>query len=499
MEAIPVRVLSFSRLLAARLRAAHAADPRRARLMFLAVLALVVVLMSVKYAVKISKPGDKGTQSRSAFLRWRDMINGVFRGENIYVGVNEYPNPPIMAVLLRPFAALPPVAGALAWFYFKVLLAALAAVWAFRLVEASGGRQPPESTQARPNATPSTGSASAGSANATSSPLGGLTPPARLDLARAAAVLLCLPPLLGDLSHNNVNIFVLFLVAACLEAFRRRLDTLAGLTLALAVACKVTPLLFVAYFAWKRCWRLLAASLVGLALWLAVVPGLAFGWDRNRELMSGWYALMVARPLLKGEITSEHPNQALTGFVYRLFTHSPSYIEYPGNIPTPAEYHNLADIGRPAAWVVVKALTAGFALAVVLLCRTPVRGKNDARQGWRFAAECGLICLGMLLLSERTWKHHATVLLLPLAALMYAVAVVELPRWTRRAVVGALAGWFALTAGLGMLFGGREADLTLVYGSYTVAFLLLAGATCLLLACRSERPGGVCGSRVARG
>jgi hypothetical protein len=101
------------------IRAAHAADPRRLRLAFFATLTAVVVLMSVKYAVKISKPGDGGQQSRSAFLRWREMINGVFRGENIYVGVNEYPNPPIMAILLRPFAALPPVAGALAWFYAK--------------------------------------------------------------------------------------------------------------------------------------------------------------------------------------------------------------------------------------------------------------------------------------------------------------------------------------------------------------------------------------------
>ncbi|MCI0703873.1 MAG: hypothetical protein L0241_22680, partial [Planctomycetia bacterium] len=80
-----MRLLSFPRLLATRLLALHAANPQRARRVFIAVLAVVVVLMSVKYAAKIAKPGDKGTQSRSAFLRWRDMINGVFQGENIYV------------------------------------------------------------------------------------------------------------------------------------------------------------------------------------------------------------------------------------------------------------------------------------------------------------------------------------------------------------------------------------------------------------------------------
>ncbi len=468
-----MKVLSLSRSWFRRV----AVDPRRARLLFFAFLAVVVLATAAKYAAKIAKPGDKGAQSRSAFLRWREMINGVFAGENIYVGLNEYPNPPIMAILLRPFAVLPPTAGALGWFGFKVLLAGLAAVWAFRLAnsEESGVRSEERGTP----------------------PSSLLTPPSSLltgpDAARAAAVLLCLPALLGDLSHNNVNIFILFLVAGCLEAFRRRLDALAGLTLALAVACKVTPLLFLGYFVWKRCWRVVAATLAGLLLWLALVPGLAFGWDRNRELLGGWYALMVERPLLKGEITTEHPNQAVTGVVYRLLTYSPSYIVYvktpEGDIPTPGEFHNLTDIGRPAAWAVVKLLTAAFAVTVVVLCRAPVRGPTDPRGGWRVAAECGLICLGMLLFSERTWKHHAVVLLIPLAALTFALATADLPRRARAFGFAALGLSFALTAGPGLL-PGRGNDLAMVYGTHTLAFALLAAATGVFLACGLERPRG---------
>ncbi len=486
-----MRLLSFSRS-AAWFRTAHAANPRRLRAAFVAALAVAVLLTAVKYAAKIDRPSQTGEQSRSAFLRWRTMVNGVFAGENIYVGKNEYPNPPVMAVVLRPFTALPPTVGALAWFFAKVLLAVLSAVWVFRLVserEGEKGRRGEGETEANTGA-----GAPPSSAVVSPSPLHPFSPSLKRDAAKAVAVLLCLPALLGDLSHNNVNIFILFLVAGCLEAFRRRLDTLAGLTLALAVACKVTPLLFVAYFAWKRCWRLLGATLVGLALWLAVVPGFAFGWDRNREMIADWYSLMVERPLLKGEITTEHPNQAVTGFVYRLFTHSPSYIEYvktpEGDIPTPGEYHNVADIGRPAAWAVVKALTACFALAVVCLCRWPVHRTTDARQGWRVAAECGLICLGMLLFSERTWKHHAVVLLLPLAALAYAVAVVELPPRVRKFVVGVLVASLVLTVGPSLL-AGRAADLALVYGTHTVAFVLQAVAVGVLLAQRS------CGSREA--
>ncbi|HUR54630.1 MAG TPA: glycosyltransferase family 87 protein, partial [Gemmataceae bacterium] len=360
---------------------APSVSPLRLRVAFLAALALVVLLMSVKYAAKISKPSDGGELTRSAFLRWRGMINDLFAGANVYVGVNEYPNPPIMAIILKPFASLPPVTGAMAWFYAKVLMAVLAALWVFRL-------------------------------------LGDIPDP-----AKALAILLALPPLLGDLSHNNVNIFILFLVAACLEAYRRGWDVVSGLVLALAIACKVTPLMFAAYFVWKRSARVVVACGVGLLLWLAVVPGAAFGWDRNLQLHTDWYKLMVERPVLKGEVTSEHPNQALPGFVYRLFTHSPSFVVYPDNIPTPAEYHNVADIGTKGAWWVVKGAMGVFALAVVLLCRSRERG------GVRFAAEASLIVLGMLLFSERTWKHHGTVLLLPFAVLAYAAFTRPTRKW----------------------------------------------------------------------
>ncbi|MCE9562952.1 MAG: DUF2029 domain-containing protein [Planctomycetes bacterium] len=433
--------LSFPRRIFANFRTSHLAHPARLRVVFLGLLALVIVLTSVKYAAKVAKPGDTGEQSRSAFLRWRSMVRDVFTGTNIYVGKNEYPNPPVMAIILRPFAELPATVGAMTWFYAKVLMGVLAALWTFRLLGSAG------------------------------------TP----DAAKAAAILIALPALLGDLTHNNVNIFILFLLAGCLELYRRGSDISSGLVLGLAIACKVTPLLFLAYFVWKRAGRVVFGCAVGLVLWLAIVPGAVFGWDRNAELLTDWYKLMVERPVLKGEVTTEHPNQALVGFVYRLGTHSPSFIEYvqtpEGDIPKPAAYHNLFDMGRPAAWVLVKVLTVAFALTIVVLCRGP----RSERSGWRFAAECGLILLGMLLLSERTWKHHAVILLLPAAAIACA-ATLELPGWVRRSIIGAMIAAAVLMT-LPGLFGTHVGDLALVYGTHTIAFVLLTFATCAVLVC----------------
>lgn len=448
---------------------AYTNHQQRFRQFFLACLTIVLVITSVQYLDKVARPGDSGQQTRSAFLRWRVMILDVFHGVNIYTGLNEYPNPPIMAVILRPFVELPPVAGAMCWFYAKVVMAVVACVWVFRLlrprVRISGEGPASQYRQAQ-------------------------SFDGKADLARAAAILIALPAMLGDLTHNNVNIFILFLLAATLELYRNGRNRLSGLVLALAIACKVTPLLFLAYFCWKRAWAVVAGCLLGLVLWLAVVPGSVLGWQQNGQLLTDWYRLMIERPIINGEVTTEHANQALSGFVYRLFTHSPSWIEYQElapdvKVPVPARYHNIIDIGRPAAWVVVKALSALFALMVLLLCRAP----REERQGLRFAAECGLIVLGMLLFSERTWKHHAVTLILPAISLASFISLCG-PGRLRWVMLSMLSLAWALLTFPGM-FGSRVGDVAMVYGTHTLAFVLLIAGIGIVLGQRTNCIGRI--------
>ena len=73
--------------------------------------------------------------------------------------------------------------------------------------------------------------------------------------AKGLTVVLSLRTILSDLTHGNVNLLILFLVVTGLAAFRRGRDMIAGILLALAIACKVTPALFIPYFLWKRAWR----------------------------------------------------------------------------------------------------------------------------------------------------------------------------------------------------------------------------------------------------
>ena len=415
--------------------------PRR---VFVAGLVLFFVGLGVAH-------GPKARDERSAFSRWRSQLQQL--GQVDISAQFNYPNPPIMAVLLEPLANLPPLVGALLWFYLKAGLALVSLHWVFRLVESSEETFPA--------------------------------------WARAVVVLMALKPIIDDLNHGNVNLFILFLVVAALTAYRGRRDFLAGNLLALAIACKVTPALFIPYFVWKRSWRLLAGCVVGLMLflWPGLVPALRLGWQGNQQQLHSWYRGMVHPFLVDGKVTSEHINQSLPGLVSRLTTPSPSFVVFENNREVPRRHDNLLELAPEQAKWLVKGCMGLFALAVVCCCRAPTLRRQD----WPLAAEFALIVLGMLLFSERTWKHHCVTLMLPFAVLVYYLARCRPPGWLRGGLVGSLVVvvGLLLVTGLG---GGRPrasvaeapglAKMALVYGAYTAACLVLVADLLLILRLR---------------
>src|SRR5436305_800528 len=102
--------------------------PTRQRFFVLGLLAFFVAL-SVQYSFKVL-----GKEGGSAIVRWKNQIHEIVESGNPYEG-SPYPNPPIMIILLTPFALVQPLAGALAWYYLKVTLTLAAVFWVFRLVE----------------------------------------------------------------------------------------------------------------------------------------------------------------------------------------------------------------------------------------------------------------------------------------------------------------------------------------------------------------------------
>ena len=151
------------------------------------------------------------------------------------------------------------------------------------------------------------------------------------------------------------------------------------------------------------------------------MPAALLGWEHNLKLVDSWTANMVKPFVVDGAVNSEHNNQSLPGLVYRLTTHSPSFVVYvkdaaDRDVWTPARWHNFLFLSPAAARWLVKGCMGLFALLIVWSCRTPRAGPGANNP--RLAAEFSLIVLGMLLFSERTWKHHCVTLLLPFAVLV---------------------------------------------------------------------------------
>jgi hypothetical protein len=394
---------------------------------------VLVVVLSVQYAFKAQ-------EDRSAILRWRPQIQQLSTAD-IYLLYN-FPNPPILPILLTPLVGLPPIACSLAWFFIKVAMTIFVFHWFFRIVE----------LPARPFP----------------------------NWAKVLAIALSLRPIMGDLSHGNVNLFILFLVAGAIFAYCRQQDWVSGLLIGLAISCKVTPALFLPFFVWKRAWKAVAGCVLGLVLFLIVVPGMILGMERNWELLYHWYEGMVRPFIIGGIVTTDHINQSLPGLLHRLLTNSPSF--YDKGIPE--SYSNLVSLQPRTVSMITKACMASFAALIVWSCRTP----REVRMGWRVSAEFSLVLIGMLLFSERTWKHHCVTLVLPFTVLVYYLAACGHSVTRRNYLVASIVMATLFIESTASVFeNGRVAKLAEAHGAYVWAFLTLAAGIVAILHCPETR------------
>ncbi len=411
-------------------------DLFRQRWLLLGLIAFFAAL-SVQYVLKVTH-SERST--RSAFLRWNAQLLELNEGENVWAKY-QYPNPPIMATILQPFTHLNPLLGSIVWFYLKVAMAVLSIVWVLSLLD----------DPTRPF------------------PMWG----------KILAIGLALRPIEGDLVHGNVNLMILFLVVGALYAYSHQREFLAGLLLGLGIACKITPALFVPYFVWKRAWKTLAGTAVGLGLFVILIPTFVYGWSNNLLYLKCWHENMVA-PYAAGEVTSEHQNQSLPGVLHRLMTDKPSFSTYVNHEKVTLEQHNVVSWEPAAVQWIVKGCMGVFALLVLWCCRT----STETRPSWRLMAEFSIVVLGMLLFSERTWKHHCVTLLLPFATMSYALSARTVSRRCRWLIGGALVAVVLLmTLTTHGLFAAQEriSDVAQVYGVYVMAFVLLAGCLFVML------------------
>ena len=419
-------------------RPAESDRRRRVRRASTALVVAAVLAAAVHY-------GFKAAEHRSAIVRWRPQLEALVHGVDVY-RKTAYPNPPLLGILLYPLTLLAPLPAALTWFSLKVAMAVAAVRWSLRLACAAHE-----------------------------------TVPAAVVWA---VVILAARPLLGDLEHGNVNIVVFFVVTAGLWAFRHQHDRAAGLAIGLATAFKVTPALFIPYFAYKREWRVVLWSCLGLGLFLLAAPALVLGPSKNGELLVSWTKVMVKPYVVDGVVETVQTNQSLPALFLRLFTDSPG-LQLEGLGKTML---NWASLEPAVARGILKTIMLGLVGWLCWICRRPCGDRRD----FRWACEFSLVLIAMLFLSERSWKHHYVTMVLPYAALATQIAREPDARAMRRYLTGSLVLSFLLMASTSTQVGGVLADgvgpkYAQVYGMFLLsAFSAGAALSAVLIRSRAH-------------
>jgi len=396
---------------------------------------VLAILLSVAALIQGHHRAGKG---HNALLKWEPVFVALEEGEPIYeTGVEGYPTLPLSLMVMSPFRATGSVAGPLLWACFKLAIAWWIVLSAMRMVAEPAHSLP--------------------------------------GWGQLAVLLLVLRPLYSDLQHGNINLLVAGSLLAAALAWHRGNSFASGMWIGLGMVLKVTPALALVFFAARRSGRALAGALVGVGLLAFVAPGLWLGWERNLELSASWWNQMITPALAGRDLTllqTEHINQSLLGVLARHLTDCVAIVARPPIHAVDVSIHWF-ELSGTALRRVHLALSAVIVTACVL--RSGPRGD---RSGPRVLGQFSSLALAMLILSERSWKHHYVTLALPVAFLVgtywRSVRGAAERRVCGMALTAACAT-FALSSEA--VLGARGSDLAEALGAQ------LLGALVLFLAC----------------
>jgi alpha-1,2-mannosyltransferase len=255
--------------------------------------------------------------------------------------------------------------------------------------------------------------------------------------------------------------------------------------LGLATAYKVTPALFFVYFAYKRSWRTVSWGVVGLGIFLFVVPSAVIGPKFNLECLRMWSERMVTPFVVKGAASPQEVNQSFPGVLSRLLMDL-----HPGQGRYDTHFVlNLTSLPPRIVGYLIKGIAALLLGLLALLCRTKTTDRRDSR----LLGEIALVVLTMLFVSERSWKHHYVTVLIPYSYLVAEFFSSRVGPRSRMLLVGSWALSFVLMAAtsteVGGLFAeGQGHEIAQGYGSFLWAGVVLYATVAWRVWARRKEP-----------
>jgi hypothetical protein len=328
---------------------------------------------------------------------------------------DQLPTPPVSFLILGPLSEFGRVDAQFVWALLKLPMICLAFALALGLVRRAGG-----------------------------------------DLTKTAIGLIVAGwwlPVIVDMQEGQTNFLAMLPLLAGLYVAQRETTGSAlgaGGLISLGVAMKVTPIVFAAYFLWRRRYLLVASILAGTAFWSLVVPGLAFGWAQNLRWLDQWAHIMILPYAAQGKVLYA-TSQSIGSFVLRLLTAMPAFESHHGGITEP-HYMNVLTLSDASARWVVRGLMAGIGLAGLWWMRRPLATLREPR----YVVEVGAVAAFMLWFSERTWAPHYVSFLVTLSAAAMVASDAGRSAHARQAAAWSLAAFAAVTllaSDVGRVFG----------------------------------------------
>ncbi len=252
-------------------------------------------------------------------------------------------------------------------------------------------------------------------------------------------IVMTLVIVMSNLATSQVNIFIFSLVVFSLSSFIKRKDQWAGLLIGIATAIKLTPGLFVLYYAYKGSWKpVFWAAIGGLACWGVLLP-LVMGPTYYIEVMGSWVAMLQSYVAegssVDGLAGYKHTNQSMEAFFYRYFTHTPA------NGGFDNFFINLLNLPIETAALITKVLKVLILVLLVWVCRSPLLNRSNPM----LMLEFSLVIMATLYISPISWINHYVVMILPFATTFYLVNSLEQNDQLRRRMLTALVAAVAMT------------------------------------------------------
>ncbi len=356
---------------------------RQANKRFFLIVFLIGVIITICAAWQarlriIHKERVGSTVQVNDFDRWMTMVPQ-FLHANIPYTSDSFPTPPVTLVVFAPLTWISPANAQFVWVCCKLLFCCIIFFALYKAVAKAG---------------------------------------VRLDAVAVTLILLVwLPPVLGDMQEGQTNLLMLTPLAAGLALAmvdRMWARWAAGILVGLAVCVKVTPVIFLIYFIWKRQWQVVGGVLMGLVLGLLLIPSLFFGWSRNWAWLSEWFRIMILPYVTRGRV-EYYVGQSVPSFLSRLLRHVPAFYSHPHGLNKP-HYVNFLKLHRNLSDDLIRAVLVVIGLIGLWWARHKLKPLGQKR----YLMEIGAVAAYMLWASPRTWVPHYV----SLAMTLFAVGMI---------------------------------------------------------------------------